>query len=284
MKLIALVLSIVCNQCLFAQQSFKISGHRGFRGLYPENSIIGFQKAIEIGADAIEFDVVVNKDSQLVVSHEPYIDPTYCISKGENIAANLKSNRIFNMTQQEIENFDCGSKIHPKFKDQLKISVTKPLLQTVFDSVDFQDKTILFEIKYKYGDTLNYPSLETYTNIVLNEANASKYKSQIIFMSFDAAILNQIYQMDSTSKLVYLVYQPKRNVLLFLEHLSFNPYALGLFYLTISKKKIQILNKKGIQTFAWTVNSEKKAQKLIKAGVDVLITDFPDRMKILKIK
>jgi glycerophosphoryl diester phosphodiesterase len=283
MKFKVFVLSIFYFHSLSAQKSFKIAGHRGFRGMYPENSIIGFQKAIEIGTDAIEFDVVVNRDSQLVLSHEPYIDPTYCISKyGNN--KNLRSKHIFKMTQAEVEQYDCGSKMHPKFKDQFKISLTKPLLKTVLDSVDFQDKTILFEIKYKYGDTLNYPSLETYTNIVLNEANASKYKSQIIFMSFEAAILNQIYQMDSTSKLVYLVYQPKRNVLLFLEHLSFNPYALGLFYPTIWKRKIQILDKKGIQTFAWTVNNEKKASKLINAGIDLLITDFPDRMKMLKIK
>lgn len=284
MKFIVFVLSIFYFQYLSAQQSFKIAGHRGFRGLYPENSITGFQKAIEIGADAIEFDVVVNKDSQLVLSHEPFIDPTYCSTKDANDTKNLKSKRIFKMTQEEVEEYDCGSKMHPKFKDQLKISITKPLLQTVFDSVDFQDKTILFEIKYKYGDTLNYPSLETYAKIVFNEANTSKYKSQIIFMSFDAAILNQIYLLDNTAKLVYLVYKPRRNVLNFLEEISFNPYALGLFYPTIRKKKIQILNKKGIQTFAWTVNNEKKAAKLINNGIDVLITDFPDRMKMLKIK
>jgi glycerophosphoryl diester phosphodiesterase len=283
MKSIVILLAIFSFHQLIAQQSFKIAGHRGFRGMYPENSLLGFQKAIEIGADAIEFDVVVNKDSQLVVSHEPYIDPTYCSSKGENIDANLKSNSIFKMTQQEIEQFDCGSKMHPKFKDQIKISTTKPLLQTVFDSVDFEDKILLFEIKYKYGDTLNYPTLETYAKIVLNEAYTSKYKLQIVFMSFDAAILNQIYLIDNTAKLVYLVYKPNRNVLNLLDNLSFKPYALGLFYPTIRKKKIQILNKKEIQTFAWTVNSEKKAQKLIKAGIDVLITDFPDRMKMLQI-
>jgi glycerophosphoryl diester phosphodiesterase len=283
MKFIVFVLSIFYFQYLSAQQSFKIAGHRGFRGLYPENSITGFQKAIEIGADAIEFDVVVNRDSQLVLSHEPYIDPTYCISKnGKN--KNLRSKHIFKMTQQEIEQFDCGSKMHPKFKNQIKISTTKPLLQTVFDSVDFKDKILLFEIKYKFGDTINYPSLETFANIVLNEAYTSKYKTQIVFMSFDAAILNQIYLLDNTAKLVYLVYKPRRNVLNFLEEISFNPYALGLFYPTIRKKKIQILNKKGIQTFAWTVNNEKKAAKLINNGIDVLITDFPDRMKMLKIK
>lgn len=284
MKTILCFLFTTIFQFVFAQNNVKIAGHRGCRGLYPENSILGFQKAIEFGADAVEFDVVVNRDSQLVVSHEPYIDPTYCWDANSNSLRKTKTLRIFNMSQDEVESFDCGSKPHPKFQEQVKLKTCKPLLKTVFDSVDFSGVTLLFEIKYKFGDTLNYPSVESYANIVLNEANASKYKSQIVFMSFDSAILNQIQKMDTTFKLVYLVYQPKRNVLSFMDDLRFKPYALGLFYPTIRKKKIQILNKKGIQTFAWTVNNEKKAAKLINNGIDVLITDFPDRMKMLKIK
>jgi glycerophosphoryl diester phosphodiesterase len=156
-------------------------------------------------------------------------------------------------------------------------------LKTVFDSVDFTNVTLLFEIKYKFGDTVNYPSVEEYAEIVLEEANASKYKNQIVFMSFDASILNQIHSLDATFKMVYLVYQPKVNVLSFLDDLNFEPFAMGMIFPTIRKRKVQVLFKKGIKTFAWTVNSQKKAQQLANMGVDVLITDFPELL-IQKIK
>jgi glycerophosphoryl diester phosphodiesterase len=283
MKLtLLIVLVIICTAGL-AQHEVKIAGHRGYRGLYPENSIIGFQKAVACGTNAIEFDVVVNKDKQLVVSHEPFIDRTYCWNEDSSSIQNQKSLSIYNMTQEEVAQYDCGSKPHPQFSEQLKLSSSKPLLKTVFDSVDFANVTLLFEIKYKFGDTVNYPSVNTYAQIVLNEANASKYKNQIVFMSFDASILNQIHSLDATFKMVYLVYQPKVNVLSFLDDLNFEPFAMGMFFPTIRKRKVQVLFKKGIKTFAWTVNSQKKAQQLANMGVDVLITDFPELL-IQKIK
>lgn len=283
MNLKLLLVSFALINVVGAQDDIQIAGHRGYRGLYPENSILGFQKALACGADAIEFDVVVNKDKQLVVSHEPFIDRTYCWNKDSSAIQNQKALRIFQMTQDEVECFDCGSKPHPQFPGQNKFNASKPLLTTVFDSVDFANVALLFEIKYKFGDTLNYPSVEEYAKIVLNEASASKFKNQIVFMSFDANVLNQIHKIDTAFKLVYLVYQPKNNVLSFLEDLTFNPYALGMFYPTIRKRKIQVLFKKGIKTFAWTVNTEKKAQQLANMGVDVLITDFPELL-INKIK
>ena len=63
---------------IIAQQSAQYIGHRGCRGVYPENTIEGLKKAIQYGADGIEWDVVINKDDEIIISHEPYIDTTYC--------------------------------------------------------------------------------------------------------------------------------------------------------------------------------------------------------------
>ena len=52
----------------------EIFGHHGFSGVYPENTLIGFQKAIGLGVDGIELDIVVNKDLDLVISQEPYME------------------------------------------------------------------------------------------------------------------------------------------------------------------------------------------------------------------
>ena len=104
------------------QSDFKIFGHRGCRGIYPENTIEGFQKAIQMGVDGIEFDVVINKSFQIIISHEPYIDISYCISnlKEEN------SLNIFKMTLEEIKQIDCGTKYVDEFPDQIKKKEEKP--------------------------------------------------------------------------------------------------------------------------------------------------------------
>ena len=67
----------------------EIYGHRGFRGKFPENSILGFQKAIELGITGIELDVVVNKDKQLVISHEPFFQKEYFCQQKLNLISYL---------------------------------------------------------------------------------------------------------------------------------------------------------------------------------------------------
>ena len=112
----------------------KIFGHRGCRGILPENSIIGFQKAINLGVDGIEFDVAVNKDKQIVISHAPYMEQKYCLLPDGRKIKREKEFNLFLMTQMEIEKFDCGSKFHWNFPKQKKLKTHKPLLQEYFIS------------------------------------------------------------------------------------------------------------------------------------------------------
>ena len=66
---------------IIAQNTIRVIGHRGCRGVMPENTISGFQRAFEDGADGIEWDVVVNGEGKLVVSHEPYFHKDFCLEK-----------------------------------------------------------------------------------------------------------------------------------------------------------------------------------------------------------
>ena len=64
---------------------FDIQGHRGCRGLMPENTIIGFTKAVDIGVTTCEMDVLITKDGQVVVSHDPYFSHVITTKKGVSI-------------------------------------------------------------------------------------------------------------------------------------------------------------------------------------------------------
>ena len=89
-----------------------IQGHRGCRGLLPENTIPAFIKAIEIGCDYIELDITVSGDNQILVSHDAYPSDEFCshpaITFGE---ANEKEFNFYKMSYNQISQFDCGLKM-----------------------------------------------------------------------------------------------------------------------------------------------------------------------------
>lgn len=275
-RLIPLVFSIFSFLALGQKDSVKIFGHRGCRAYYPENSIIGFRKAIEMGVDGVELDVVVNKDKQLVISHEPYFQREFCLDGNGQKIESEKAFNIYEMTQEEIRSFDCGSIGNPKFPEQRALSVHKPLLKELFDSVDLSGVTILFEIKSEsneYGRS--QPKPEEYVQIILKELEDFPYRQNIVFMSFDSQILNEINRQTKEFRMVHLTYLPFRSVKRFLNDLEFKPFALGMFYPTVNRRKSKKLHKQGLKLFSWTVNETKTAVKLMRKGVDGIITDRP---------
>ena len=256
-----------------------IYGHRGCRGNFPENTIIAFQEAIKMGADGIELDVVVNVEKQLVVSHEPYFKKEFCLTPNKKPIENEKEYNIYKMTQSEISWFDCGSIGNPKFPDQKKMPAYKPLLSDFFKEVDLKDKVLLFEIKSEkeeYG--ISQPHPKEFVDLILAETKDFKQQENLIFMCFDAEILEELHRRNVPNKMVYLTYKPKSAKQL-LKEISFKPFALGMFYATASKAAINYAHSHDVKVFTWTVNEVKTGAKLIKRGVDGLITDYPKLME-----
>ncbi|MEZ5024811.1 MAG: glycerophosphodiester phosphodiesterase family protein [Chitinophagales bacterium] len=134
-SLIFLVIIVFISSCHQDKidTKFDIEGHRGARGYLPENSLEGFKKAIEMGVTTLEMDVVITKDKQVILSHEPWISPSICLdSAGHTIADSLKHFwNIYELTYEEVTLFQCGSFPHNNFPDQKQIPHAKPLLKEV---------------------------------------------------------------------------------------------------------------------------------------------------------
>jgi len=98
-------------------QDFDLEGHRGARGLMPENSIPGFIKALDLGVTTLEMDVVISKDSMVVVSHESYFNSSICLDPDGNEIPKKdeKVHNIYRMDYSEILDYDCGSKFNSQF-------------------------------------------------------------------------------------------------------------------------------------------------------------------------
>lgn len=273
------VLFFIAISSVDAQENYPtIFGHRGCRGLLPENTIEAFQRAIDLGVDGIEWDIVINKDKQIVISHEPYMEKKYCLMPDSSEIKDEKSLNIFRMSQKEIKQYDCGSKQYSKFPEQQKIKAYKPLFKEVIEKIDLSNTTILFEIKSdkKLYDAFQ-PQPTEYVDIILKEIELFEYKENIIFMSFDANIINELHKKAPQYKLVYLTYSPFSSVKKCLKDLTVRPYALGIYNSTISKKDVLNAHQLEIKVFAWTVNKEKDVKKLTNYGVDGIITDYPNK-------
>ena len=114
-----------------APPGFDVQGHRGARGLAPENALPAFRRALELGVTTLELDTIISADSQVVVSHDPWMSEVFCshpngrpVEPGEDIA-------IYRLPYAEVARFDCGSRPNPRFPEQALAPAAKPLLRDV---------------------------------------------------------------------------------------------------------------------------------------------------------
>ena len=274
-KLYSLILlSLLLSSLIMGQGEYKIFGHRGCRGIYPENTIEGFKKAISFGVDGIEFDVVVNKNQELVISHESYIDTNYCLTnKLDNDSLN-----IYKMINAEIKKIDCGSKFVKEFPNQLKVKERKPTFKEFKKELNEYNGDILFEIKCEYNLVNEYfPEYENYAKIIFKETRYSKQLDKIYFMSFDYRILNELFKIMPNSKYIYL--SSNKEFEQEMKFLNFEPYGVGLDYNIISQKIIDFVHNKKQVIYGWTINDKENSKTLTSMGLDGVITDYPNIIK-----
>src|ERR1041384_3765446 len=108
---IFLALLMLSTEAQVYNPQFDLQGHRGCRGLMPENTVPAFLKALDLGVTTLELDVVISKDRQVVVSHEPYFNAAYSIAPdGKPVDKKDQKNRIlYQMSYAEIKQYDVGS-------------------------------------------------------------------------------------------------------------------------------------------------------------------------------
>ena len=148
-------------------QKFDLEGHRGCRGLMPENTIPAMLTAIDLNVNTLEMDVVITADQEVVVSHEPFFNHEITtLPAGDTIKAeNEWQYNIFHMTYDSVKLYDVGVKPHPRFPSQRKMKVVKPLLEDIIDAVeDYLIKTnhpeVFYNIEIKSldsGDHVYHP-------------------------------------------------------------------------------------------------------------------------------
>lgn len=264
----------------------KIIGHRGCRGLYPENTLISFIEAIKMGVHAIELDVVVSGDGKIVVSHEPFMSQTTCL-KPDGQALTEEEDKVYNlyeMTYDEIKTFDCGLKTHPKFPNQKSIAAHKPLLSETIEACDAFAASIKSSVEYiieiksnaaYYGEL--YPNPKDYVNAIVNTLDDYQIYDRIVLKSFDVAVLNEFKKRRPQQK-VSLLINREESIKDKLQELKFTPEILGTYFELLDKDIVTHYKSKGFKIYPWTINELADIQRIMSYGVDGIITDYPNRV------
>lgn len=262
---------------------FDLQGHRGARGLAPENTLHAFQKALELGVNTLELDVVVTKDNQIVVSHEPWINADICLNiEGKNIEkADEKSFNIYQMTYDEVKAFDCGSKFNPAFPEQELESAYKPLLKEVLHMADSVGKNHGKKIKYNIelkslpeGDDLFHPQPAEFVKLVMDVLQKETKLKRVNLQSFDFRILRELHETYPEVELAALVYNTDFEIAL--SELGFEPEIYSPYFPLVNKQVVKKAHDLGMKVIPWTVNEPEQMKTLLKLGVDGIITDYPD--------
>ncbi len=272
-----------CN----SEKQIDIQGHRGCRGLLPENSLPAFEKAIDLGVHTLELDIAISKDNQVVVSHEPYMNPVICHTpNGKEISDSLgMSYNLYKMNYDEIKHFDCGSKFHPIYPNQENIKTYKPLLSEVFQLVKSKDSDVKFNIEIKsepdYYDVYT-PQPDVYVKLVLDEIEKYRMFNRVNLQSFDLAILEEIKKQSPKMRVALLVDEDE-GISTKLNQMSYKPEIISPYYKLIFGQLVEEYQAQGFEIIPWTVNKKQDMEQMISWQVDGIITDYPNRLiEILK--
>lgn len=269
------------------QPMLDIQGHRGARGLLPENTIPSFKKALALGVTTLEMDVVITKDSQVVLSHEPWFSGAICSKpSGEAIPHNNeKSYKIFEMTYAEVQSFDCGLRGNPRFPRQEKMAVHKPLLHDVIAFAEAYPRqpgqaAILYNIETKStpaGDNVFHPDPATFTTLLIDVLAANNILDRATIQSFDPRTLRVAHRVQPDLSLALLVeHHDEYTFAGHIENLGFEPAIYSPHYKLVDASLIEAAHARNIRVIPWTINTLAEMQALVDLGVDGIITDYPD--------
>jgi len=288
-----------------AALAFDAQGHRGARGLLPENTLPAFDRALQIGVHTLELDVGVTADGVVVVAHDSYLNPLITRDAGGQWLAGPRGPLLKSLTFAQLQAYDVG-RIKPEtpyantFNAQQAVDGTRvPSLAQVFDLVKARGAThVRFNIETKINP--NQPDdtvgAEPMTRALLKAVRDAGMTSRVAVQSFDWRTLQLVQQLEPSIPTVYLTVQTTNNDTTrdgswnagfkLADHGSvprlvkaaggavWSPNGGALTDALV--KEAQGL---GLKVIPWTINNPADMERFIAAGVDGLITDYPDRLR-----
>ena len=254
----------------------QVHGHRGCAGPFPANSVKAFLEAARNGCQWLEMDVVITGDNDVLVSHEPWMDPATCIGPAGKPLGVVegRSANIFKMTVEEVQRY--------RLLPAIDFAPWKPTLTEVHAHIhrECAENSMpmpRFNIEAK-SDPAWYgtyqPSPAVFAQSLVQEIHVVGLKGHCLVQSFDPAILEAMHRTDPSIPLALLVDNAaslEENLRL----LEITPAYYSPSFQLVDEALVAALRERHIGLLTWTVNEEVDMRRMIALGVDGLITDEP---------
>jgi glycerophosphoryl diester phosphodiesterase len=287
-----LMLLMVCSchttkKTLAQLPAFDAEGHRGCRGLMPENTIPAMLHGVDLGVTTLEMDAVFTSDKKIILSHEPFFNHEIT-TKPDGSFVEQKDERTYNiykMTYAESQTYDVGLKPHPKFPRQQRLAAHKPLLADVIDSVRAYcaRKSLpvpFFNIETKTQpatDNIYHPAPEEFVRGLMEVINSKGMAEKVIIQSFDFRTLKIVHRDFPRMKTSALVdSRDKSPVAEHLNALGFVPTVYSPEQSLVSSQLVKDCHQRHMKIVPWTVNEKARLEELKSLRVDGIISDYPD--------
>lgn len=245
-----------------------VIAHRGGPGLNPENTLVAFKKAEELGTDVIELDIHTSKDGEIVIMHDDTIDRT---TNG--------TGKVRDYTLAELKGFDAGynwtadgSKTFPFRGKGLQI----PTLTEVVTEI--KNTGIIIEIKQEEPSLIKPLSELIKKNVLENKVIVASFSNKAL-TEFRSA-MPKVATSTNKSEAVRFYFLNKFFLAGF-----YSPNAVALqvpeYYLgkkIISERFAKTAKKQNLEVHTWTINEVEDMKRMISLGVEGIVTDYPDRL------
>ena len=284
--------------------AFDLQGHRGTRGLAPENTLPAFEKAMRIGVDTLELDVGMSADDVLVISHDPYLNPLIVRDARGEWLGGAKGPLIRSLTWAQIQTYELG-RIKPgtsyaaQFATQEAVDGTRmPTLAALFGRVTALGSKVRFNIETKVDPTQpnDTVSPEVMTQALVKAVRDAGMSERVTIQSFDWRTLQIAQRIAPGIPTAYLSFQNANSDTItsgvwtagyrIADHADLPTMvkaAGGAIWSpnggAVTQDLVQKAHALGLQVLPWTINNPPEMDKLIGWGVDGIISDYPDRLR-----
>ncbi|MBE7412490.1 MAG: glycerophosphodiester phosphodiesterase [Leptospiraceae bacterium] len=242
----------------------KVIAHRGYSSHYPENTMLAFQRAVNVKADMIELDVTLTSDFVPIVIHDDTLKRT----------ASVKG-KVRNTPYATIQKLEAGSWFHRDYRGE-KI----PLLQDVLEFVANNPVELNIEIKSEAHD--KRVSEKNIESQILPLLRNYRILNKTIISSFEPDILLRLRKLSENIKLGFIFDRKKGNIkdpFLFAKEIQ--AYSIHLHKRLIKKSIVERAKSENLQLYVFTLNKESDMEKMQKLGVNGMFTDYPERLQKL---
>jgi glycerophosphoryl diester phosphodiesterase len=250
-----------------APDRVEVHGHRGARAVFPENTLAGYLHAIEAGADFIELDVLATADDALVACHDPVL-------RRRIYSGPFGTRVVRRMTLAQLKAWDCGERRNPLFRRQSSVPGARiPALAEVFDLAPLGGFKFNIEVKTAPKRPHLTASPERYAELLTALVRERGLEGRVLVQSFDFRVLGCVRAFAPEIPTAALCGLRVRDFAALAAEAGVS--TVVPYHRAVNSRRIAEAHDAGIRVIAWTANRAREWDRLVRAGVDGIITDDP---------